>query len=251
MLSSVGGLVTAVTALLTIVEMRRQRESSYKPEIVVIPPELRFEPSTGFPPLLCRRKDTPSSEPLSGVAASVDCVNVGAGAARDILASWEFDHQLAAADLSPFLSNRGFSVWLDNNNTRIDFEENGQTRTTSFTDLHATTGVPFLLPAQSPETIFRVPLPPDYLLLMRMGIYSVPGHPSNDGPQVSLPRPPLLTLYLAYTDVGGARRRRVFKLQFHFTSYSSSMGPNGRSSLNEAEARATVAIQRIWPWNRK
>ena len=250
MLSSLVGLVTAVAALVTILEMKRQRVSSYKPELVLIPLTLRFEPSDGFPPLICRRKDTPFDRHDSLLSVSVDCINIGVGAARDLFATWEFDHQLAVAEVSPFVTHRGYSIWLDQGNTRIDFEEDGQTRMTSFTDLPVTSNTTYLLPVQAPENVFQIPLPPDYLLFMRLGIYCVPGHPSNEGPHVALPKIPPLTLRLAYTDSGGARRLRAFQLEFRFGMLSSSSRPNGSPSLDEAEATATVAIQRAWPWER-
>ena len=248
MLSSLVGLVTAVAALFTILEMKRQRVSSYKPELVIIPPVLLFEPSTGFPPLLCRRKDLPLDQPL--IPVSVDCINIGAGAARDLLAMWEFDHQLAVAEVSPFVTYRGYSIWLEHGNTRIDFEEDGQTMMTSFTDPQVTSSMPYLLPVQAPENIFRIPLPPDYLLFMRLGIYCIPSHPSNEGARVALPNTPPLTLRLTYSDVGGARRLRVFRLQLRFSMFSASSRPDGNSLLDKAEATATVAIQRAWPWKR-
>lgn len=251
LVSSVAALVTAVAALVAILEMRRQRISSYKPELVLLPPKLRFEPSQDFPPLLCRRTDTLASENKPPRPVCVDCINVGVGAARDLLATWDFDHELAVAEISPFATHRGYSIWLDSSNTRVDLEEDGHTRMTSFTDNKATAGAPYLLPVQGAENVFEIPIPPDYLLFMRLGIYCVPGHPSNEGPRISLPHLPPLTLRLGYTDVGGARRCRIFGIDFRFSLLRSSSEPDARSSLEEAEATATVTSKGTGPWGRK
>jgi hypothetical protein len=248
------GLFTAAAALLAILEMRLQRIAGYKPELIVLAPALCLVPALGFPPWSCFREyvvNEASQKPA--LYPGVDCINVGAGVARSVVATWEFDRQLAVEQLAPVLAKQGYFIWSseDEGVSRIELEEGDQARVGIVGDLSAATHTPYLLPLQGPGNLLYIPLPPDFLLLLRLQLLCVSSDSTSAVPLMKLQRLPSLILGLVFTDAGGATRKDTVKLRFHLTSLASTTNSAGSASVNEAKASATVtSTRKRWSWLR-
>jgi hypothetical protein len=159
-LTSWAGLVTAAAALFAISEMRLQRVLGYRPELVVLPPELLLSPTQNTPAWSCSPKKV-TNQAAQSQSAAVDCINVGIGVARNVEATWEFDRQLAVEQLSPLLADYGYSIWASEEDglSKVELEQGSDSRVTIMDDLSAATRTPYLLPAQAPESVVHIPLP--------------------------------------------------------------------------------------------
>lgn len=125
--SAIAGLVTAIAALLTILELRRQRLDQQRPELVVEDtaftvfrtgqnddrPLIAVEPA-GSPP-------TDSSDWRARFPLSV--ANVGRGVARDVVLVWSFDALAFAERLAPFEHSIGGRVWVNGDLVEISADE--------------------------------------------------------------------------------------------------------------------------------
>lgn len=239
LLSSFAGLITAIAALVTVLEMKRQRESGYKPDLVVVSPvSLQYKGTAGFPPFTTGTIDDPPTETKrwSAFQCHVDCINIGAGAARDLNAIWRFNRQGAIECIAASLANRKYRIWLDSDVTRLDFEEDGRSVMTIFTDPLTRWSAPFLFPGKSPENVFRLRLPPDYLLFLGLSVSCLPASGADEARAAPLPSIPPLELEISYTDVGGDRRGAKFTLHFEFQMFSLKNLGDGLSALDDATA---------------
>lgn len=86
--SSVGTLVAALVALVSLFELKRQRKSSYKPDIAVLSSHFVIEHNNTSRNLPCFWSD-PTQEG-SGFR-TLRIVNVGLGVAKDLKVSWNLD----------------------------------------------------------------------------------------------------------------------------------------------------------------
>lgn len=238
-------LFTAVAVLLTIIEMRRQRIAGYRPELLVLPPELSLRPRQIGPTWNCTSRVRNDEGGEQGFAA-VECINIGVGAARNIVGSWQFDRQLAVEQLSPLLANRGYSIWHSevDGYSKIELEDDSEPHVAIIGDLAAATSVPYLQPTQARENVLYIPLPHDFLLLLGLHLYCG----ADDSARIlALPRLPPLVLCLSFLDAGGAKRKTKVELRFRLTQLESTKGPNGNMVTMSAEATASVAsVRRRW-----
>ena len=212
----------------SIVEMRLQRVFGYRPNSAFSLPSFDWRPHRGSPAWSCVPKRVDDHKDGARPAA-VDCINVGVGVARNVEATWEFDRELAVEELSPLLANSGYSIWASEEGlSRVDLEEGPDSRVTIMGDLSAATRAPYLLPAQSPENVIHIPLPPDYLLLL--GLHLQCGGPVDSIQLMSLRRLPPLFLHLSFIDTGGATRKNRIELRFRLTYLASTTGPGGAAT---------------------
>lgn len=225
--------------------MRRQRIAAYRPELVVLPPELRFHPGQHSPAWSCTSKTEPNERATSG-SATVECINIGVGVARNVVGTWHFDRQLAVEELSPLLASRGYSIWHSEEAgySRIELEEGPDSRVSIVGDVSAAIRAPYLLQVQGQEHVLRIPLPPDFVLLLGLHLHCG----SNDSAQLmTLQSLPPLILHLDFIDAGGVTRATEFKMRFHCTYLESTRRSNGREAPTAAEGSASVApVRRRW-----
>ncbi len=237
-------LLTAMAALLTILEMRRQRVISYKPQLTLAPPRLHFERSSaapGFLPVACRRDDVSPDTSRPGHPL-VDCVNVGLGGARDLVATWSFDPQALVAAASPFLSSTAYTVSLDSAGFVVNFEENHELQSTHFLHAQSHAETRLLLPLQSSQSycsMFSIAIPPVYLDVIALAVHALALTRSPD--QTDWPEFPPLRLSIAYKDIGGDRHEARFDFSFEFFTLSCTTDDQGRQCLEHALAVSQVA----------
>jgi hypothetical protein len=241
------GLLTAAAAFLAIFEMRRQRIEGYRPELIVLPPEFSLRPRQIGPVWNCTQKIR-TEESAKPVPAAVECINIGAGVARSIVGTWEFDRQSAVEELSPLLAKRGYSIWHSESDgySRIDLENGSEPGVSLVGDLSATTSIPYLQPAQTPENVLQIPPPPDFLLLLGLHLHCG----ADDSTRlVMLKGLPPLVLHLSFLDAGGATRNADLELRFRLSYLESSKRADGIAMAESAEATASVVSPRSrWLW---
>ncbi|MBW1780965.1 MAG: hypothetical protein JRL30_09525 [Deltaproteobacteria bacterium] len=95
-ISSVAALVTAIIVFFTLLEMIRQRQSSYKPDLVFKP--LRFSVSADTFDTLqytISTEDSGDNSEQGHHDPNGKVFNIGLGSAKNLRFTWQFDHEKA------------------------------------------------------------------------------------------------------------------------------------------------------------
>ena len=85
-LSSLGALAASIIALFTLLELFRQRKASYKPDLCVLKKHFKI---INWKNILSKKWYKPDSQENDN--ASIRIVNIGFGAARNLVANWSFN----------------------------------------------------------------------------------------------------------------------------------------------------------------
>jgi len=123
-LASVGTFLTAIAALFTILEMRRQRRSGYQPTLAIrdelVDLQLQSRGNLGheviFQPVGSSLRSTASDI----VPLKLYLQNVGAGSALEVEAQWRFDGLEFANAIAQIDSDVGRSISIENDFVRFD-----------------------------------------------------------------------------------------------------------------------------------
>ena len=217
--SALAAFLTALAALFTILEMRRQRVSQLRPELVLEDsPFTLYRASTHgaqYVLALCDPSSPPvDSEDIYG-RCSLKLSNVGRGVARSTSAKWSFDRMEFAARLAPVAESIGGRVWIEGD--LILFESEGAVarwlvrtnQTLRFGAVEAT------------ENSKARPIRIDsaYLLLLA-SFYSAACDSKNMSLLSTLVAPPL-TLTVSYRDVEGTEYTKQISVRAELTVLAS------------------------------
>lgn len=203
-LSSWAAFVTALAALFAILEMRRQRTSGYKPELLLLSQSFSFHETTSgpYPVEVTAATETAGDLASSAHEVRLECLNVGTGPAIDVVAEWHVDVPALIAKVTPTLANRGVSAWFDSGNGVLSFELEGRMIEAHSTTAQMRCSYPFILPVQGRSSPTIIPLPAAYVKLVAL---LASAEVTRDGPLSPLPDLPNLQLNLSYKDLGGKR----------------------------------------------
>lgn len=220
-LTAIATLVTAVAALLTILEMRWQRTSSYKPDLVVSdsPLVVYRMPDGGIFPFTFRTDGSrPSKESASSLFNSlpdVRCINVGVAQAKRVRYRWAFDAQQFIQQISAIDVDWGTKILVDRDVIRFEHPAiQAMFRIGSSTDERLTAVSPGGITNGTP---LQVPF--SYLALLSAYLQAAQSHlASTDSWTWS--DPVALTLTLDYRDIGETDHRKQFQVSPHFVAFS-------------------------------
>ncbi|WP_263835081.1 hypothetical protein [Salinibacter sp.] len=222
--SNVATLLTAVAALFTALETRRQRVTSYKPDFVI--------DSSGFCmqwmeqderiPLTfsSRGSEFDDSEGLSNGPKwqlHLDCYNVGQGAARKVEVTWDFDVVKFASEISNLGGNPPFRIW--DNDGVIEIEPVGvdigrkiHLTHQQFNDRHS-----HVLPTSIDASPKKIPIPWAYLEVFAAYIFAIDevkyAEGSEDPQVLDVDEPPPLTMEIEYLDIVGESHVQSYTVQ--------------------------------------
>ncbi len=203
LITAIVAFLTAIVTLLTVAEMRRQRKSQLRPELVLDDtPFVLYRCGTYGKELvfaLCSPGDPPiDSDDIHG-RCGFQLINVGRGVAKDVEASWKFDQLEFAARLAPVANAVGGRVWIegpcilfekDDKSTRW-IARTGQThRLGTITATEGTRGK-------------RLSLDQAYSLLLASYFVAAAARAGQDNVLIS--KAPSISLEMAYSDMEGKR----------------------------------------------
>lgn len=223
LLSSLAALITAAAALLTVLEMKRQRTTLYRPDLTV-PSAPLFVYSGSYSPIgntvhcSIQRHKLPDEPPLELPLLELDCYNIGLGAAKNVQIAWNLDLKAILEVLNRVAQPHGKSVAqheLSNSMLLLP---------------HV---IPYVLPAQTLDVPARIRLPYEYIKAVTLyASYYVRPHDqewaevppearpalhvypqSDESPTHALP--PAI-LFVLYTDIGDNSHSRTYKVAPRF-----------------------------------
>lgn len=224
--ASVGAFFSAIATLLTIRQMKQQREASYRPELIFsrcyFSASKERASSDSMPTNWVQATDV---EGMAGMSTmdSIPLRNVGMGAAKSISISWSFPieemmnhvNDLAQKTLTPAhftLENGVLSLKSESLGARISLWKNQQQE---YLD--------YVLPASIQKDPIHLKLPHAFMLLSS----ALPFLFVKDKEHKSFPEIPSLRVQLEYHDIGNKRYSVLFEIKVGLEMISSDGTFNG------------------------
>lgn len=216
--TNIATLVTAVAALLVILEMRWQRHSAYKPDLLIADcPLIIYRLAEEYK---VRTTAQPPNEPSDRYAdAIIHCVNVGVGQAKNVRYEWGFDVTGFVEAIGQMDSNLASTVWIDG--PWLNFEAPAKSMHSLSNRLRGKIAVIAAGDAVG-GTIF---FPSAYLRLYSVYADTISRLTPVDS-VLMFPDPAPLTLCLQYEDIGDNGHDKKFTFVPQIISMSPSASPN-------------------------
>lgn len=198
-ITAIATLLTAVATLFTILEMRRQRTSQYRPEIVLDDSAFkvfRSVTAAGRSMFAVTTGDAkPSDQWTLSRGCFLRCQNVGHGVARDVRLAQRVDGRAFAEKLAAHEEVIGGRIWADDRTIEFDGKEASWM---AFQGHELRLGS-FAAAASASSHDFPVLLPYEQLV----GLYVAAALPSQDKHENLDWDIPPLSLKLSYRDLEG------------------------------------------------
>lgn len=217
-ITSIAALLTAAAAFLTILELRRQRTAGYRPALAIEDkPVAVYQPSQNgktvvFQPL----GSIPSRVTLPGSDIFFRVRNVGAGAAIEVNARWEFNAVEFAAAIAKADSEAGQGISVDSEFIRFEAKGYDSWMTRRVREHHLGT-----LSASPDTSEDNVPIPSAYALLASAFFQAILSGDLGDSLELDLPP---LTLCVSFRDRTGSLHESKYLVSFELEFLSRGGG---------------------------
>lgn len=214
-------LITAVAALLAILEMRWQRQSSYRPDLVI--GSTPFNVWQGTEGLVTSTSAEYDDTPPSYRMAAVRVVNIGFGAAKSVTVEWMVDFHTFVARIGQMNPAVAAAILVDEDFVGFEPDAGGITH---FVRPQMRGRITSLSPG---DQGVELKLPPVYLALYETWAETATTIGSDHG-VLEIPDPVAITLKLAYRDLGENKHSKSFTLQpavALMRGYGIIPGPSG------------------------
>jgi hypothetical protein len=195
--SSIGAMGAAVVALLTLLELFRQRKASYKPDLCII--QNYFDVGGPGPAGINIPLDwsTKGDDGNKSSEASVKLVNIGFGAAKNVEASWIYDSEKLVSEINTLAQKSHQGFYLENEHSFLSIKSNKSSIYSANAEMN-TFNFEYLLPAGHDKGGRDLHLPPSYTLLVSAYI----GLCIKSDTEFRDIKLPALSLRLSYKDIG-------------------------------------------------
>lgn len=208
-LATVATLLTATASLLIVLEMRWQRRSSHRPELVVENAQVSvFKQGLGDHHWGCLKH---GSEGTSGGTNkdSIECRNIGTGQAKQVEFEWTFDYHAFIAKIGELDSRSASQIWIEDDFLTVNSEGS----------LGSSHNLPRQLRGSLPTVgltesgTVSVPFPSVYLALLSAWAFAL--SKTNSPPREELAS---FSLTLRYRDMTNVSYTKRFNAQPHIIS---------------------------------
>ena len=207
--TNVATLATAVAALFAILEMRWQRKSSYRPDLVVSGFPFRVHKPAGPTSQLELITEPQTFTTNIGLAASpahVRCVNVGVGHAKRLMFEWSFDPTRIVEAIAQLDVQRAEAIFIEENAIHFGTPELPLARASHYLRHQLRATAPSLAPGDSVGAGLAVPFV--YSTLLGEYFAAVASSPRTSTKFALAIEP--LQLCIQYSDIGDTIHRRRF-----------------------------------------
>ncbi|MCG8668668.1 MAG: hypothetical protein MI867_04580, partial [Pseudomonadales bacterium] len=215
--ASIGACLSALAAFLAVKEVAKQRESSYKPELVLVKTLFKGISNPlhkGAMPDFWTT-DRESDESIDCVKSfSIPLRNVGLGAAKDVKATWSFPMEDTVALVNDLAQKAHIPAYFELKNGFLSLNSEELGELTSVWRNQQLDSLDFVLPAQIDNSPIELTYPHAYIQIISALIYfSV-----KSGKLESFPDIPKLNLKLEYSDIGGLAHSAQYLLHTNIVS---------------------------------
>jgi hypothetical protein len=219
--------ITVILVFLTLREMEKQRKASQKPELII--PNMFI---IGYPDENCNlyiasywsNKEVKKERTEIYEHPNVTIYNIGAGAAKEINFSWNFDVQNTVKSIQDYCYSNSIPVVIRIQNNYLEIGIEGGF---DAINLDSSFKYSYLMPTSVTSQGLNSEIPIYFLELISFLIFiSMQKHGFEFGDFEF----PSLFCELSYTDIGGVRYIKKFDVTFNPTSLSLSAKESGFSN---------------------
>lgn len=220
LLASVGACLSALATFLTVRQIAKQREATYRPELAISRVHFKANPNpvaSGALPTMWGACDTKAMDtPINLEDLPLPLRNIGLGAARAVDLQWSFD-LAGTARLANDLARRALIpayFRVENENLSIKSPDLGNG--TSMWRNQRQIRIDFVLPSSVEKEPVPVRLPHAYVTLVAALVY-LTAKVKDGVHSVELPS---LTAAFTYNDIGGGGHEQIFEVKTHLVMLS-------------------------------
>jgi len=235
LLASIGACLSGVATFLTVRQIARQREASYRPELAISQSSLQGQPdpiAAGALPSFWTKMAEYNASTEGVQRPMLPLSNVGFGTAKEVSLVWSFPiaevvatvNQLAQRTLTPaYFAYDDGAVLLksDSLGNRMSFWKNQEKA-----------WIDYVLPAAVQTDPVNLALPDAYVLLCSALLFFW----AKEKDAKSLPELPMLRATFQYRDIGEQEHQATFDIGFHIIA----LGSEGQLIHGWLESRKSV-----------
>lgn len=219
--ASLGAFLSAIAAFLAVKQNTKQREASYKPELVLA--RTIFTASKGAISASsfaeCWVVDKKVALPEEGIVMpflSLPLHNVGLGAAKEIKINWSFPIETLISTVNQKAQRALVAAYFVYEKETVSLKSDVLSASTSIWGNQKQELVDYVLPASTDQEGVKIRVPPAYIELVSALMYFSMRDPSCNG----IPEMPVLDAQLEYFDIGGGSHSVSFHIELHLIAVS-------------------------------
>lgn len=220
--TSVAALLTGAATLLTVIELRRQRQSTHRADLVVLPRPFALLPSSNS--WMIAGVDDSMPDGLDLPRYWLDLVNIGAGPAKNVRIKWEADLLKMAELIIDASEDNEWRVWVDKRSAEIATPH--ESRRVHFLDSQMRDHRPVLSASPGAQAQSRLELPPAYLDIVALHLGVSLSADRKDRSYYFEPPVPI-RLHVEYADIEGFQYRKEFAIHPELFSFQSPPDSSG------------------------
>lgn len=218
--ASIAAALSAFATLATVRQISKQREASYRPELMFASKQFSVRAQGGEGPADQWHE---GGQAENGTAAThfqagLNLINIGLGAAKHVRLGWDFPIQKMVNDTNNLAQRALASTYIDYEDLSFTIKRRDGSGETFMWKNQQTTLIDYVLPANASSLPPIIYLPSAYLVLIELSLHFV--HTAKN--MEELPSIPPLAVSLAYQDIGGREISATFELSFELFMTSAS-----------------------------
>ncbi|MGB4107670.1 MAG: hypothetical protein WBK55_07720 [Alphaproteobacteria bacterium] len=209
----------AIAALLTLLEMHRQRKHSYKPDIVPIKQVFSgYFQSAIFCDWVLNDSKNEELEELKSPDLEISLFNLGNGAAKDIQLTWDFDFDTFIQKLNQLNQENETRVTIKKLDSFLEFKDGDKSEALVNLNPSLERSEDYLLPASIEQTGLKIPVPAAYTWLVSNYFYINFAVLSKN---LDCPIPSL-KLTIEYSDIANNRYKNIFSFDIGLIFFANN-----------------------------
>jgi hypothetical protein len=214
LVASIGACLSAIATFWTVRQIAKQREASYRPELVFSRTFFDASPDPirdGSLPerWVNSRTQAESQEPLRDLSVSLH--NVGLGAAKNVTILWSFPLEETVERVNRDAQRTLTPAFFSSDATGMTIKSETLGNGTSIWENQRRVSVDFVLPASVQKEPFAVTLPHVYVQLCSALLFLA----CKTGDSKNSLEVPSLSASIEYIDIGNRIRRSFFEFELH------------------------------------
>ena len=242
-INSISTLIVALIAIFTLIEVYKQRKSSYKPELIIEHQNFKLIKYTEFeiPVIWMNRIEqfdivskNEANPMFSDEGFKIPVHNIGLGTAKNIQITFSTDLKKTINKINKLDVNKNIKIEFENSSF-ISFEPKKENYflykgiTFNFQN-EFKISIDYILPSQIEKEATNINVPMHYLYLCSILIYLWNKSETKDKGFIELP---ILNMLIEYRDIGNKRYKRKLSISFEI-SVTSVIATSGRTKINYA-----------------
>jgi hypothetical protein len=225
--TALAAIMTAVATFLTVRQIKKQTEASYRPELAFLQtPVISYPATDGIPSIWLTSEAQDSDAPTMEYHATFEIrlYNIGLGAAKDVAYSWEFPVRDMVEDVNTNAQHALEPAYYKYANGMLSLESSKFRQSTIIWETERKqTVIGYVLPTELNRDGVAIRMPMTFIDLVSSQTYFAWAAAQKGEQKVIFDQIPPLTMELTYHDIAGGTYNMTFKLQLKIGMIRSSV----------------------------